>query len=91
MKEASASTSAGVPEANQSSAKKPKSITVEDVARNAELIVKAVESNQTRLTTRAISRLALHSVDKHSVSRYRTFVRFRMFVLELAKYCLHAR
>ncbi|CAM9643856.1 unnamed protein product [Ascophyllum nodosum] len=56
MKEASASTSAGVPEANQSSAKKPKSITVEDVARNAELIVKAVESNQTRLTTRAISR-----------------------------------
>lgn len=56
MKDVSASTG---PEANPPSTIKPKIITVEDVARNAELIVKAVESNQTRLTTRAISRLPL--------------------------------
>jgi len=56
MKDVSASTG---PEANPPSVIKPKVITVEDVARNAELIVKAVESNQTRLTTRAISRLPL--------------------------------
>lgn len=56
MKDASASTD---PKANPPSVIKPKIITVEDVARNAELIVKAVESNQTRLTTRAISRLPL--------------------------------
>lgn len=34
----------------------PASIKLEDIVRNVELIVKAVESNTTRLTTRAISR-----------------------------------
>lgn len=34
----------------------PRGITVEDIVKNTELIVKAVESNQTRLTTRAITR-----------------------------------
>lgn len=34
----------------------PKGIRVEDIVRNVELIVKAVETDQGRLTTRAISR-----------------------------------
>lgn len=37
----------------------PASIKVEDIVRNIELIVKAVESNTARLTTRAISRCGM--------------------------------
>ncbi|CAM9997712.1 unnamed protein product [Pylaiella littoralis] len=48
MKDASASSAAAAPVVP--------SITLEDIVRNAELIVKAVESNTARLTTRAISR-----------------------------------
>lgn len=35
-------------------------IRLEDILRNVDLIVKAVERNQTRLTTRAISRCGRH-------------------------------
>lgn len=41
---------------NKDAAPVPTSIKVEDIVRNIELIVKAVESNTARLTTRAISR-----------------------------------
>lgn len=55
MKDASAA-SAGDKEAPAAAAAVPSSIKVEDIVRNIELIVKAVESNTARLTTRAISR-----------------------------------
>lgn len=42
--------------AEDEKAASPKVIRLEDILRNVELIVKAVERNQTRLTTRAISR-----------------------------------
>ncbi len=53
MKDASAA-SAGDKE--PAAAAVPASIKVADIVRNIELIVKAVETNTARLTTRAISR-----------------------------------
>lgn len=61
MKDASASAAGGGTGTKESSEKATpvKIIRMADIVRNVELIVKAVESNQTRLTTKAISRLAM--------------------------------
>lgn len=56
MKDASAAAAAAKATGEDEKAASPKGIRVEDILRNVELIVKAVERNQTRLTTRAISR-----------------------------------
>lgn len=57
MKDPPATATAKKPVAEEKAASvAPRYITVGDIVKNAELIVKAVESNQTRLTTRAISR-----------------------------------
>lgn len=57
MKDATAAAAAAAAGgANKDAAPVPASIKLEDIVRNAELIVKAVESNTARLTTRAISR-----------------------------------
>ena len=60
MKDASAAatavTAAAKATGEDEKAAPPKVIRLEDILRNVELIVKAVERNQTRLTTRAISR-----------------------------------
>lgn len=57
MKDPPATATAKKPVAEEKEAPvAPRFITLGDIVKNAELIVKAVESNQTRLTTRAISR-----------------------------------
>lgn len=57
MKDAAAAAKASGEDEKNSS---PKGIRLEDILRNVDLIVKAVERNQTRLTTRAISRCGRH-------------------------------
>lgn len=54
MKDASAATTAAGEKGEVAAV--PKSIKVEDIVRNAELIVKGVQGDTARLTTRAISR-----------------------------------
>lgn len=56
MKDASPAAKAAITTAEDEKTASPKGIRLEDILRNVELIVKAVERNQTRLTTRAISR-----------------------------------
>lgn len=62
MKDASAAAAAAAAAkatVEDEKAASPKGIRLEDILRNVELIVKAVERNQTRLTTRAISRYGM--------------------------------
>lgn len=56
MKDAAAAAAAAAGGDKKDAAPVPPSIKLEDIVRNIELIVKAVESNTARLTTRAISR-----------------------------------
>lgn len=67
MKDAAAAAAGGD---KKDAAPVPASIKLEDIVRNVELIVKAVESKTARLTTRAISRYGMCIVRAYAVSGF---------------------